>query len=782
MTDPSFFGEGNRYRVSSRLGEGGMGVVYRARDTVLKRDVAIKVMARGLEESAEGLARTIREAKLLATLSHPNLVPVFEADLRARPPFIVQELLQGEDLAEHLVGGALDAAGTRRLLLHLAEVLAYLHEHRVIHRDLKPQNVFVESSGTFRLMDFGLARDLERTRLTCDHAMLGTMLYQPPEFFQGAEAGEVTDVYQAGLVVHEAGTGVLLHPQANSVTELMEKMRDPARHFRPHWDELPPDVATVVKACCSPRPQDRPPDGGALLRLVRGDRDPVRTVRRPRNDGTTLRTATAPSANATGRRSGSRPFIALGLLGVVVALLLALRPSPTIGFDITALRLNPSARTAKVTWTSTDPYPSVVEVAGSPPRTVTGTVTPGSPAWHLVAVDGLPPGREFVVHVILPDGSRSMPLRGATRPVVATLLEAIEENGVVRLTLEAPPLRGGTLRIMADGRQVDQVPLQVVSPPGALPARLDCLLANLPQETTDLVLSGTLPDGSPLALSLRGSLGDDVARLSERVATFDPAPITVGLLETGGPELVRAFTAAAPGNHSGQSVASWRNAVNAALMTKLDAHPRWLDVQRAIGLSRVALGTSVLPPPGRQRFVASLQPALALHLYGIYVKALDALPPGLALGEFAQSLTSSLRATETLMLFDGSLSRPLRFGAGAATIINAPDARTTWTGTVTIPPGPPIRKAELRFDGRPFFALALGVRVGTGPTLLTWDRPMTGRTGDDGRPRFLRIPSYLLSEGQNTVTVTLPPLFDYVTDRTAAIDRMTLLVDRTAPD
>src|SRR5215831_7300424 len=157
------------YRIMAKLGEGGMGAVYRARDTKLNRDVAIKVLPSSFAEDPDRLVRFEREAQVLASLNHPNIAAIYGMEERA----LVMELVEGTTLAERIAQGPLPAAEARNVIDQLLDALAYAHEKGIVHRDLKPANIKLTPEGRLKVLDFGLAKALE-------NAPTGTTLSNSP--------------------------------------------------------------------------------------------------------------------------------------------------------------------------------------------------------------------------------------------------------------------------------------------------------------------------------------------------------------------------------------------------------------------------------------------------------------------------------------------------------------------------------------------------------------------------------------------------------------------------
>lgn len=200
------------YKIDKRIGSGGMGEVLLATQESLGRRVAIKLLLPGTgRNTSERLARFEREAQLLASLSHPNIVPVVDRGVVEGRPFIVMEHVEGESLRNRLhTEGSLETEETLTLLAHVTEALAYLHERGVVHRDVKPGNILVATDGTVKLADFGLASNVgEIGVITQASTTLGTLDYAAPEQRHGLDIDERADVFSLAVVAYQMLTGEL---------------------------------------------------------------------------------------------------------------------------------------------------------------------------------------------------------------------------------------------------------------------------------------------------------------------------------------------------------------------------------------------------------------------------------------------------------------------------------------------------------------------------------------------------------------------------------------------
>ena len=268
-----------RYEILSELGRGGMGVVYRAHDPQLRREVALKTLPQGAGASPESIERLLREARTAATLDHPGIVRIHEVGAVAGMPFFAMEYVRGRTLREVLQGP--DRPGLRERagwVLQAAEAVAHAHARRIIHRDLKPANLLLGEDGRVHVMDFGLAKEMEeRTRLTTTGQILGTPQYMPPEQIDGdaEKLGPASDVYALGAVLYEALTGRAAF-EATGVAELLAKVlsRDPVppRALDPR---IPIDLETVCLRTLQKEPERRYPTARELAddlgRFLRGE-------------------------------------------------------------------------------------------------------------------------------------------------------------------------------------------------------------------------------------------------------------------------------------------------------------------------------------------------------------------------------------------------------------------------------------------------------------------------------------------------------------------------------
>src|SRR5262249_24242850 len=216
-----------RYRLEARIGAGGMSTVYRALDETLQRQVAIKLMNREIASDSDQLERFRREARAVAQLSHPHIVGVIDAGEDEGRPYIVFEYVEGQTLKERIRQlGQLPVDESVAYAIEIARALGSAHDHDIVHRDVKPQNVLIDDEGSAKVTDFGIARSLRDDGLTADGRVLGTTDYVSPEQALGHDVNGQSDIYSLGVVLYEMLTGDVPFHGENQISVAMKHVRE----------------------------------------------------------------------------------------------------------------------------------------------------------------------------------------------------------------------------------------------------------------------------------------------------------------------------------------------------------------------------------------------------------------------------------------------------------------------------------------------------------------------------------------------------------------------------
>jgi serine/threonine protein kinase len=324
------------YEILSAIGAGGMGEVYRARDTRLDRIVAIKVLPAHLADRSELRERFDREAKTIASLNHPHICTLYDTGHQDEIDFLVMEYLEGETLAQRLVKGSLPIQQVLQFAIEISDALDKAHRKGVTHRDLKPGNIMLTKSGT-KLLDFGLAKlkqeaapantslsDLPTANdpLTAQGTMLGTLQYMAPEQVEGREVDARTDIFSFGAVVYEMATGKRAFDgktQASLIAKILETDPPPISSLQPM---TPPALDRVARKCLTKDSEKRWQTASDVC-------DELKWIA---EDGS--RVVLAPAALTKGVRALDQRALILGLGTILLVAVIAslatwnLKPSP----------------------------------------------------------------------------------------------------------------------------------------------------------------------------------------------------------------------------------------------------------------------------------------------------------------------------------------------------------------------------------------------------------------------------------------------------------------------
>ncbi len=256
-----------RYRILEQLGQGGMSVVYKGLDTALDREVAVKVLHPHLSGKEESRKRLAREAKAVAKLHHPNILEVFDfAAETLEDAYIVTEYIRGQTLRQYATDHTFDPPELAAMVIYeVANALAHAHEAGIIHRDLKPENVMVREDGVLKLMDFGIAKIIDRDeKMTMTGALVGSPAHMAPEIIEGLEAGPEADVFSLGTMLYLFATTRLPFTASNTTATLKRILDGVYEDPRKLVPTVSDDLAEIIATCLMRQPSARYPNAGKL--------------------------------------------------------------------------------------------------------------------------------------------------------------------------------------------------------------------------------------------------------------------------------------------------------------------------------------------------------------------------------------------------------------------------------------------------------------------------------------------------------------------------------------
>ena len=354
------------YEIIALLGKGGMGEVYRAKDTRLNREVALKVLPPEFAQDTDRLRRFEQEAQATSALNHPNILTVHDFGMHDNAPYIVAELLEGEELRAQLDNGALPVRKAIEYAQQIANGLAAAHEKGIVHRDLKPENLFVTKDGRVKILDFGLAKLTERRgekakgrlgeddatlalsphvapSLTVPGTVMGTVAYMSPEQVQGKELDHRSDIFSFGIILHEMLSGKRAFMGESMADVMSAILKDDPPELSETNAKISPQLEKIVRRCLEKKPEQRfhsAHDLGFALS----------TLTTP--SGARLETAAVteslPAKSTTGPFGNVRLWMAVAAVMALVAL-------AALPFAVKYLRQSPPAAAVAVRFTIAAP-------------------------------------------------------------------------------------------------------------------------------------------------------------------------------------------------------------------------------------------------------------------------------------------------------------------------------------------------------------------------------------------------------------------------------------------
>jgi len=819
MTDVLLDG---RYELLAPLAAGGMAELYRARDHVDHRDVAVKLLTLPRTGDERLVARFRREYQVCSRLVHPNIVRLFGA---GRAPdgslFYAMELIDARNLFQVVsIDGPLPLERTMHIARQLLEAFMCFHDVGVVHRDLKPSNVLVGADDHVTVVDFGLVYDPRLTELTATGTVLGTPYYLSPEQLLAKDVDPRSDLFQFGLIVHECLTGAHAVPGTTSAEKganIICGKHNPLREARP---DLSADVELFVENCLRTERDQRYPSARAALadldRLTRGDtvvsRGPsgassTEVPEHPepprRSTSSTRRrrqpTASSPAAShgpstADGETTRPRTRRLVPLLFVVVAAvvaLVALRPHVQVDVTLSSLELVPGVDRVTVTWTTSAPCRSAVEVHDRGAVRVVRSNDAVPTTAHRVVVTGLAEDSTYEFRVVLPSDERSLPQTCRTErlDVEVTACSFVPPRG---LELDLRCTVDGTTRVGLSRRTKSTLWFEAVPAPSG---GRRVLLEGFDDRVTAMTVEITVEPGSLVSAAFETQLQRRVVRCLHRLAevrpeTYADARIlsqlegTMGTSHDGIPlqgphesDEAYAHRIDAYSTDHGQAVRDSRAAAASSIDERLRASPVLPDYREAVMLSPLVFRGSLVPFDERRRLYRHLTDLLTLYLFCRFnACTIEALDPRPDFGLFAVTADPPAEGThESVVVHQPADPLTLRMRLPLYDD-GIPDR---WHGTFVIDDGPePIRHGCIELTTTSFLSMCLRVRINRTTEFLVWDAPMLHGGSSKPRSVYQWIPGECLRPGSNDIELAIDPLFNLARSLKIKLTSMTVHLTR----
>lgn len=247
-----------RYRITARIGHGGMAEVYEANDIINRKTVAIKMIREDVMKNPVNLKRFQNEVTIAASLSHPNIVKVYDHSTIQGRPYIVNEYIKGQTLKDALdFRSSFNMHESIAIMLQLTSALFYAHQHNIVHRDIKPDNIFILSDGTIKLGDFGIAESDEVVNLNSSSEIIGSVYYLAPEISKGKPASWQSDIYSAGVTFFELLTGHVPFVGDDPVNVAVMHIREKFPSVKKYLPNCPKEIDRIIQKATDKNPRKR---------------------------------------------------------------------------------------------------------------------------------------------------------------------------------------------------------------------------------------------------------------------------------------------------------------------------------------------------------------------------------------------------------------------------------------------------------------------------------------------------------------------------------------------
>ena len=784
-----------RFEILAVLGEGGMAKVYRAFDEFEQREVAIKIVSHGGSKDDDALPRFSREFRLCQQVNHPNIIKLHHfGSLDQKSCYTVMDVVEGTDLRQLLeLEGRLDEELVLHIAKKLASALSCLHENNIVHRDLKPANIMVaeiepdqkedepiqgaglsssENAAPNKwtkwrpiIMDFGLARGINMTRLTATGTIMGTPYYMSPELAIGEKADSRSDFFQLGSILYELLTGKKAF-EGRQIAELLNNIvsKDPVP-VNDIVPELSAGWEAILDKCLEKDPAFRYQSAEELLTALEGFHE---TKDWPKNASTSKDNAQTPIKQLQKKQECERQaqiapqpkddsqalralvIVAVSTLALCIALFYGLQSPEQLNYSCRKIKTKPLAHSVTITWESEHPYASIVEIV-SPKRRVVGSAKDTKTKSHKVCIDGLSEQESYQFKIVYPNGESSLTKSFKTAKMQFFILAALKQKDELFIQWSLKPeAEKCQLLIYEDGKEPLRKPLQR--------ERIDRLaIPALSPKTHRITLLAEYEEGRKKEWDFRQALLSQIAKERKEIGSFTAEGVIAEFATVAfrPPSLTVRRVASKSLNEGDfkaarkaerEEAVTRRKRMKALLMKELAKCEREITAYKKLcNFSHLALSASVLTLEEQGKFDKLIAPFTAIHSFAVYEKIGDELFSPANRGDFAFRSSALSRHYDAIVIYQDKSGKTIDLG------IPVPfkhKARERWNGTFSIPSLEGVTRAELCFQFRRFDNTSMRIRI-NGKT----DIKTHGHRGFAAAGRYFwqNIPLRTLNEGKNEI-------------------------------
>ena len=742
-----------RFKVLEQIGKGGIATVYLALDERKGTECALKIVTISDRDQSDSLARLSREFRLCQQVDHPNVIKLLHFGvIDNRTCYTVMELIEGPDLSQLLqLEGRLDSELVLHLAKGLASVLQALHDKNIVHRDLKPANIMLveneELDGVEKwrpvIMDFGLARGVNMTKLTETGTVLGTPYYMSPELASGEKADKLSDIFQFGAISYELLTGKRPF-DARTIGKLLGQIisetpplpTDVRPDLPKKWDE-------IIEKCMEKDPSFRYSSASQLLENLEKFKDKLEPDRSP---------AQLPPKKVRKAPENKTPLAltVVGILFLILSVFFLFPRQENTSFSCMNLSLQAKLTTITAKWSSHTPYPSVLEVlsADGARRFIEDEKKEARKNHHLL-IKGLQEGKSYKIRVIYPSGETSLAKSVATKRFKCILLAARAKGLGFEFAWSTEPKATWHQLLVKKSNRVEKIPSAKQT------ALKSILLPTLSSDIDEIELLSHFDHGVTKRQNIRQIVLKESEHIRSQVTTFQGQRI-INLLAKEAwltPSMTVRRTASRSINLADKRASQLaedketeekRRKMRLVVKKELAGQEKEMrQFKKLASWSTLVLSSRLLSLAERKEIDKIFDPYLALYSFCVYEHLEDVLWAVSNRGDYSLNKQAAIGEASELILFSAPKKKSIDLGIAVPFKYAA---RETWTTQFIAPSLAGISKAELKFQFRRFDNTSMRVRMNGKTDIQTF-----GHRGyaAEGRHIWQRIPVDSLKEGEN---------------------------------